>query len=140
VPKVSATQRRARDAVILREFLTGASYREIGRNPRVSLSAQAVANVVNAALSEGAERVGLRQHAATIYAERMEMLLSAVWEQALAGDCRATELAIRILDQQSRFYRLKDRLNAQRPSSDADGEPVDELERYRARFRPLEKS
>jgi hypothetical protein len=139
VPRVSATQRRARDAMILQEFLAGASYREIGRDPRVNLSAQGVANVVNEALSEGAGSVDLlREHAATIYAERLEMLLSAVWEPALAGDCRATELALRILDQQGRFYRIKDRLNAVRPASHIDGEPEDELARYRARFQPPE--
>jgi hypothetical protein len=136
---VSATQRRARDAVILQEFLAGASYREIGRDPRVHLSAQGVANVVHQELAEGAERRGLlREHAATIHAARLEMLLSAVWERALAGDCRATELARRILDQQGRFYRINDRLKAARQASEVKSEAEDELERYRARHRPRE--
>jgi hypothetical protein len=130
VPKASATQRRAREAVILQEFLAGASYREIGRDPRVNLSAQGVANVVNATLSQGAERAGLlREHAATIYAERLERLLCAVWERALAGDYRATELALRTLDQQARFYWPKDRLKASGTTD--DGEQENELERYR---------
>jgi hypothetical protein len=139
VPKVNATQRRARDAVILGEFLAGASYREIGRNPRVNLSAQGVANVVNGALSDGAERTDLlREYAPVIYAERLETLLCAVWEPALAGNHRAIELALRILDQQGRLYRLNDRLNAVRTASDIDGELQDELARYRARFRTPE--
>jgi hypothetical protein len=130
VPRASATRRRARDVVILREFLAGASYREIGRDPRVNLSAQGVANVVNATLSGGAERAGLlREHAATVYAERLERLLCAVWARALAGDYRATELALRVLDQQARFYWPKDRLKAS-GTPDAD-EQDNELERYR---------
>jgi hypothetical protein len=136
---VSATQRRARDALVLKEFLAGASYREIGRDPRVNLSPQGVANVVNEALSEGAGRVVLlREHAATIYGERLEMLLSAVWEPALAGDCRATELALRILDQQGRFLRIRDRLKAAGQASAVNSEAEDELERYRAQHTPRE--
>jgi hypothetical protein len=138
VPKVNATQRRERDAVILRQFLAGESYRTIGRDSRVNLSAQGVADVVNKELAEGAERRGLlREHAATIHAQRLEMLLSSVWESALAGDCRAIELARRIIEQQVKFYRLKERLNTVRPAS-VDEEPADELARYRARFQPPE--
>jgi hypothetical protein len=139
VPKASATQRCARDGVILREFLGGASYRKIGRDPRVNLSAQGVANVVNEALSGGAGRVDLLQeHAATVYCERLERLLSAVWELALAGDCRSVELARRILDQQGRFFRVKDRFNALQPALHNGEESEDQLARFRARFRPLE--
>lgn len=139
MPRLSATQRHVRDAVILQEFLAGASYRQIGRDPRVHLSPQGVANVLDKELAEGAERRGLlREHAATIYAQRLEMLLSAVWDLALAGDYRAIELARRIIEQQGKFYRLKERLNAVRPASDIDGELEDELARYRARFRTPE--
>lgn len=81
----------------------------------------------------------LRNHAATVYAERLERLLSAAWEPALAGDFRATELAPRILDQQAKFYRPKDRMSVSREASDAD-EHENELESYRQRHGQQEKT
>jgi len=47
VPKEKLEYRGARDALILRLFLSGMSYRQIGRHPRVRLSPKGVGNVVS---------------------------------------------------------------------------------------------
>jgi hypothetical protein len=45
-------------------------------------------------------------HAAALFLERGEALLSAHWPRALRGDFKAALTCMRVLDEQARFYGL----------------------------------
>lgn len=106
MPKEKLEYRAARDALILRLFLAGHSYRQIGRHPKVNLSPKGVGNVVNRQLSEGTNQ--LSRYGTNLYVERLEMMLRVAWPQALAGDLRAVALCLRVLKQEAKLYGLDD--------------------------------
>lgn len=107
LPKEKLEYRAARDALILRLFLAGNSYRAIGRHPRVNLSPKGVGNVVNRQLAEGTT-TQLSRHGAALYVERLEMMLRVAWPKALAGDMKAVALCLRVLKQEAKLYGIDD--------------------------------
>jgi hypothetical protein len=109
MPRVNREERVARDAVVLRLFLQGASLREIGRHPRVNLSKHGVERAVERQLAlDGPHRRVLAVSAQSVYVQRMEMLLRSSMPKALAGDLRAVEACRKVLEQQARFYAIHD--------------------------------
>lgn len=107
MPRADTAVRVSRDAWVMRLFLAGHSYREIGKHPKVNLSAKGVGNVVNRTLAEANPRHNdLGQQASTVYVERLEQMLRAVWPQAVRGDLKAVSVALRILAQEARFHNL----------------------------------
>lgn len=129
MPRANRDMRVTRDAWVLRLFLAGYSYREIGRHPKVWLSPKGVSDVVHRALREAnPKHNALGTQARVMYGERLEMMLRAVWPKAVAGDLRAVAVALRILAQEARFHALE--------SGAADVDLLADaraLERYRAR-------
>ncbi|WP_235886892.1 hypothetical protein [Mycobacteroides chelonae] len=123
---MSADERQKRDTLIMRLFVGGHSYREIARHPQIGLAHQTVAQIIHTELQRGG-RTLFHQQASTIYLERMEMLLRAVWPQAIRGDVKAVETARRILAQEARFFNI---INGTEPDWEDD---EDELEDYRNR-------
>ncbi len=107
VPRADTDVRASRDAWVMRQFLAGQSYREIGKHPKVKLSAKGVGNVVNRHLAEANPRHNpIAQQGAQVYIERLEMLLRVAWPQALRGDLRAVMVCLRVLKQEARFHGL----------------------------------
>lgn len=90
MPRAAADRRRERDALVLRMFLAGSSYRQIAKHPMIPLSPQAVSNVVQRELAADApHREALSQQAADIYLLRLERMLAAAMPQALQCDWKA---------------------------------------------------
>jgi hypothetical protein len=106
MPHVNAEHRRARDALVLRLFLAGWSYRQIGAHPRVRLSAKGVGNVINAELSAEVAQRGLGVQARQVYVTRLENLLRSSWPKALAGDLKAAEHCLHVLALEARYWGL----------------------------------
>ncbi|EIU63236.1 hypothetical protein [Mycobacteroides abscessus] len=106
MPRMGTEERTRRDAVIMRLFVAGWSYREIARHPNVDLAHQTVAQIVHAELQKSG-RTAFTEQVGTIYLERLETLLRASWPQAINGDLRAIEVVRRVLAQEARFYGLE---------------------------------
>ena len=137
-----AAERAERNAEILRLFLAGHNYREIGLLKAVSTSQ--VELIVKRELADNARRRNLlTDEALAMWQERYERLFRAHWDQALAGDHRSAEICRKMLGQQARLYGLED-LNSPSPlppptsplppdeNDDEDEGPADELARIRA--------
>jgi hypothetical protein len=70
-----------------------------------------------------------------VYARRLEDLLGAVWEGAMAGDPKIVEVARRVLAQQAKFLGLDAEVGPVPPITDEQLADVDdELAVYRKRF------
>ncbi|WP_063899034.1 hypothetical protein [Mycolicibacterium chlorophenolicum] len=92
---------------MMRLFVAGHSYRDIGRHPKVKLSPKGVGNVVHRYLAEANPNQNtIGQQASVVYLERLEQMLRAVWPQAIRGDLTAVRVALRILAQEARFHGL----------------------------------
>jgi hypothetical protein len=97
----ASDKRQARDDDILRLFIAGATYRQIGRALNTSIAT--VSRVVVKKLAEGQTRRDLlSDQALSVHTERTERLFQAHWQKALAGDHRSAEICRRILAQQER--------------------------------------
>jgi hypothetical protein len=137
--RLSGEERQARDTLVLRMFLAGVTYRDIGR--KVGLSLGGVHKVVKRELRQSADRREDVDGAVEAYLSRMEALLSASWRKALGGDVRATNECRRLLDSMGRAQgvfpgSVAERLADHLPPDDDDDEGVgpdglDELQRYR---------
>jgi hypothetical protein len=109
MPRVSSEERVARDALVLRMFLSGASLREIARHPNVKLSKRGVELAVERQLAaDGPHRRVLAASAESVYIQRLELLLRSSMPRALAGDLRAVEQCRKLLVAEARFYGLYD--------------------------------
>lgn len=107
MPRVSAAERAARDVLVLRLWLGGSSFREIGRHPKVDLSCRGVELAIRRALTQDARVSVLSEHASALHVLRLQTLLRAFWPKALAGDLKAAEHCRRVLEQEARFYGLR---------------------------------
>jgi hypothetical protein len=66
-----------------------------------------VGNIVQRELNrDGAWRDTLSEESGAVFIERAEPLLQANWSAALAGDHKATETCLDVLDKQARFHGL----------------------------------
>ena len=100
MPRVSLEQRAERDARVMRLYLSGNSYREIGR--QVGLSCRGVQLAVKRHTQYSSRAATqLEEH---VYLERLETLLRAAWPQAIAGDLSALERCRRRLVAEARFF------------------------------------
>lgn len=110
VPRLSADERFARDAFVLRLHLAGLSYRKIACHSRVRLSVHGVELALKRSLTR--DRPGastLSRQARHLYALRLESLLRSAWPKALAGDLKAAEHCRRLLEQEARLWGLAGR-------------------------------
>lgn len=130
MPRMAAEERQRRNWLVLRLAIAGVPYREIGARPDVQLSHQTVGDIVHKELQKGAKSP-LYEMASTVYLERLENLLRAVWPRAISGDLKAVEAARRILSNEARFFRI---LEGAEPDW-GDEDDLDELEAYRLRRR-----
>jgi hypothetical protein len=96
-PRLSRAERERRDEKVLRLFLTGLTYREIGAAVGLR-SVSGVHRVVQRELAAGARRRGvLTEDAFDVWQERTEALFQVHWERALDGDYRSAELCRKLL-------------------------------------------
>ena len=107
MPRADTAARATRDAYVLRLFLAGHSYSQIGKHPKVNLSPKGVGNVVNRQLAEATPRQ-LSQHGAAIHIERLELMLRAAWPQAIQGNLKAVMVCLRVLKLEAKFHGLDD--------------------------------
>lgn len=140
MPRLNAADRERRDTLVFQMFLSGMSYRSIGRHERVGLSCRGVDLVVRRQLSASAQRRAvLTDEAIAVHVERLESLFSAAYADAVRGNHRAGELCRRLLDSIARVQGLLD--GAERPPAEppadvdddceVDEDGLDALERYR---------
>ncbi|MBL3753008.1 hypothetical protein [Mycobacteroides abscessus] len=125
--RMSDEERKTRDLLVIRLFLAGTPYREIGRHPKINLGHATIGQIVHRELQKGG-RSQLYEQASAIYIERLESLLRAVTPRALQGDPKAADLMLRILTHEARYFRIMD--NA---ADWGDEDDLDELEAYRQR-------
>jgi hypothetical protein len=143
MPRVSAEDRRLRDARILRLFLSGWSLREIGRHRQVQLSPRAVDQAIRRQLAaDDDHRQMLSAEARQVYVLRTELLLSRLMPRALDPDdpqqLKAWENCRRLMEQQARFYGLlgiRGVDDGDVPMPGTGEAPVLSLSDYRERFR-----
>jgi hypothetical protein len=101
-----AAERARRDARVVRLFLAGLSYRDIGAVVGLR-SPTSVGDIVKRQLGdESVRREVLRSRDGALFIERSEALLLAHWPRALQGDHKATAACLRVLDEQARLYGL----------------------------------
>jgi hypothetical protein len=136
-PRLSRAERERRDEKVLRLFLTGLTYREIGAAVGLR-SVSGVHRVVQRELAAGARRRGvLTEDAFDVWQERTEALFQVHWERALDGDYRSAELCRKLLAQQARVYGLGADGGSSLPAptqtvGPGEDEPQDELSKLRA--------
>jgi hypothetical protein len=135
----AAGDRARRDARVVRLFLAGLSYRDIGAVVGLR-SPQSVGNIVQRELADSAARRGLlTDEAFAVWQERSERLLRAHWGRALDGNHRSAELCRKLLGQQAQVYGLAQEvaLAGGTPTGAVEVEPedsdMDELARLRAK-------
>ena len=136
---MGAGDRARRDGRVVRLFLAGLSYRDIGAVVGLR-SPQSVGNIVQRELAASGERRGLlTDEAFAVWQERSERLFRAHWGRALDGNHRSAELCRKLLGQQAQVYGLAQEvaLAAGTQSGAVEVEPVepdmDELARLRAK-------
>jgi hypothetical protein len=101
-----AAERARRDAHVVRLFLAGLSYRDIGAVVGLR-SPTSVGDIVKRKLGdESVRREVLRSRGGALFIERSEALLLWHWPRALQGDYNATAACLRVLDEQARFHGL----------------------------------
>lgn len=143
MPRAAAEIRDTRDGLILRLFLAGVPYRDIGKNDLVQLSPAGVHRVVKRQMQLSAQRRDyLADNALDVHVERLESLFAANYQIAIdrksdpVAKIRAGELCRRLLEQLGKVRGLEGSLIPLTPSSpkgdeDLDGEPDDELTAWR---------
>lgn len=93
-----------RDRLVGRLFMSGWSYREIARHPKVQLSCRGVELSVRRTMGDDRDHVDLlTSRARDITLMRMESLLRAAMPKALDGDMRAWEACRRLLEAEARL-------------------------------------
>lgn len=145
MPRAEAKARETRDALILRLFLAGVPYRDIGKNDLIQLSPAGVHRVVKRQMLLSAERREyLADNALDVHIERLESLFAANYQAAINRNVdavqrvRAGELCRRLLEQLGKARGLEASSvppvsSSNRPDDDLDGEPDDELTAWRKR-------
>lgn len=135
---VTRAERAERNALVLKLFLDGANYRQIGEQVRLSTSQ--VHRVVQRELAAAAKRRDLlTDEALAVCQERIERLFHAHWQKALDGDYRSADLCRKLLGQMARVYGIGADVSplpaptpiAEPDPADDDG-PQDELSKLRA--------
>lgn len=137
--RLTRAERERRDDAVMKLFLAGLSYREIGAAVGLR-SVSGVHRIVKRELAAGASRRDLlTDETFAIWQERTESLLRAHWERAIGGDHRSAELCRKLLAQQARIYNvgvdatpLPAPTAAAPAADDLDDEQPDELARLRA--------
>ena len=100
--RLTAAQKR-NQAMSLR--LKGLTFREIGE--QMGISKQHANEYVQQALAETLkERQELADEVRQLTKERLDALLSAHWEKALAGSKESSELALKLIDRQAKLFGL----------------------------------
>lgn len=142
MPRATKEERETRDALVLRMFLAGIPYRDIGKNGLVKLSAQGVHNVIKKQMKDSAKRRDfLSDNAFDVHVERLESIFAANYSKAVSGDPKAGELCRRILDQLARVHGIIGSGSGEVPppprveDTDDDEDSDDELGEYRKRTR-----
>ncbi|WP_139797750.1 hypothetical protein [Mycobacterium noviomagense] len=142
MPRVSAEQRRARDALIWQLFLAGTPYRTIAGHPQVRLSCRGVELAIRRQLAAtDGQRSLMSNQADAVAVERYEALYRVAYAKAVKGDLRALDQARRLQNEISRLQGLTAAAAAvplPPPVSGSDDdnvadEPYDELEQWRLR-------
>jgi hypothetical protein len=138
--RLSGDERVARDTLVLRMYLAGVTYRDIGS--KVALSVGGVHKVIKRQLRQSADRRDdLADDAVEAYLSRMESLLAANMPKALRGDTRSVDQCRRMLDSMARVQgivpSLAERVLPERIRDDdddrGDDDGDDELEAWRKR-------
>lgn len=136
--RLPRAEREQRDQRVMRLFVAGMSYRQIGQAVGLR-SVSGVHRIVQRELAASAARRGLLiDEALAVWQERHERLFQAHWGPALDGDHRSAEVCLKLLGQQARVYRLEadvGSMPASTPTQTVEGEqaPQDELARLRAK-------
>jgi hypothetical protein len=136
--RLTREEREHRDHHVMRLFISGASYRQIGQAVGLR-SVSGVHRIVQRELAaSAARRTLLIDEALAVWQERQERLFQAYWGPALGGDYQAAEVCRRLLAQQARVYRLEadvGLLPGPTPTQVVGVEqaPQDELARLRAK-------
>lgn len=147
MPRVSAKERETRDALVMRMFIAGVPYRDIGK--RVNVSAPMVHKIVKKEMRASAlRRDFLGDNALDVHVERLESLYAANYAKAVSSDgppaerLKAGELCRRILSDLGRVQGLYDgvlpaTIPPARDSGDDDDEDgdSDELSAWRKKTR-----
>jgi hypothetical protein len=136
---LSRSEREQRDERVLRLFLAGETYRQIGQSVGLR-SVSGVHRIVQREMAEGAaRREVLTDDALALWQERTEGLLRAHWERATRADSpdhRSAEMVRKLLGQQAKVYGLGADVPLPAPTptlhGDDDGQD-DDLSRLRAR-------
>lgn len=119
--------------------MSGASYREIARHPKVRLSCRGVELAIRRALAEDREHVDLlASEARAITLLRLESLLRIGMPRALDGNIRAWEGCRRLVEAEARFLGVdRPELGALQPEPEEEPERDENgmtaLDRYRQR-------
>lgn len=133
---MTAAEREQRNQEVLRLFLAGVSYRQIGSVVGLR-SVSGVHRIVQSGLRAGAQRRALlTDEAFALHVERSERLLQAHWGPALKGDHKSADICRKMLDQNARLYGLYAEATTSLPAPtaqiDDDGEGQDDVLRLRA--------
>lgn len=147
---LSKEEREARDALVLQMFIAGVPYRNIGKNPRVQVSAPMVCKIVKREMAKGGERREyIAENAYQVHTERLESLYAANYATAVNSKAipqdriRAGLLCARLLEQLGKLHGLTEQaiLGGGAPTrlmddgGDDETEDEDELSAYRKRSR-----
>lgn len=138
-PRLSRAEREQRDDKVLRLFLAGLTYREVGAAVGLR-SVSGVHRIVQRQLAAGAPRRDLLTNETfALWQERIEALFQAHCDKAIDGDHRSSEICRKLLAQQARVYGLSTEVDplpaptpTQQPVDPGEDEPQDELSRLRA--------
>lgn len=146
MPRVPAALRETRDALILRMFIAGMSYRDIGKHGMVGLSANGVHKVVKREMAKSAlRREYIADNALDVHVERLETLLSANYGKAVDTKAptndrvKSAELVRRIITDLTRLQQIDLSTFGTPPagpiggSDDDDDGEVTDLTEYRKR-------
>ena len=104
---LSATQREARNQMVLNLFLAGCPPRAIATRPQVKLHVRSVTRIIKAELDRATkDHILNNENAMIIHLARMESLVRAAFEHVNDGDLKAIEVTRRLLHDQSDIYEL----------------------------------
>jgi hypothetical protein len=132
--------RQKRDQTILDLFLAGHTQRAIAENPQIKLGVSRVNQIIKAELDRATKDHILRnENAALIWQARMEVLVREAFEHVTEDhDLKAIEVCRRLMADQAKMADIADGAITSGPVPPMgdteldDGEPADELARYRA--------
>lgn len=148
MPRIPKELKDTRDTLVMRMFIAGMPYKDIGANNHVNLSAQGVHNVVKAQMKKSAQRREfIADNAYEVHMERLESLYAANYAKAVGKDTpaaerlKAGELCRRILGDLGKIHGIDASATGEappprdNPDFDDDTDEDDELGAYRKRSR-----